>query len=361
MAFDPSNPSSFFSNANNLSPDYTNDPNASAQHTADMQAALAWAQANPNQPEAAYYASTLQQSLGEQQNITNYLSAQTQVQNANQYQSYISGIVNKLANANGQNNLDAGEWGALSNLFRQSGGAWTTWADAIDQANSSGNTTALGGLASNLNTNLSSINGLVSSQVNAAQTNFANLQNQVQQGLTFAQPDYANQTQQLNNYWDQTRQNIVQPQQQDIYQTAYNIKNNIAEQMNANNQLNSGAEIKAKGGVNANAIQKDTTLQNAYNTQKQSSLAGLSDAQQQQRNQYQDTISGLQGNDLGRLLAGSANTAQNAYNTNTAAINQTNLNNAETQFQNKQTSDQQTNNIFNTVGNLAGTVAGSVI
>lgn len=353
-------------NATNLSPDYTNDPAAASSYLQQLQAELAQAQANPNDPNAAYYISQLTPAIQEQQNIVSYLNQQTAAKTASGTANYLGSIFSNIANGNGGNyNLvGTGDMKAVLQYLQQNNinppviGTFQTIQQLIQTAINGGkNAPTFGDVSSYLNhLNIPSqaINS-IQSQVNNANQSLATDQSNVLNNLTFSQPNWQGANAAVDTIFAGLKNSQLNPEIQDIYATAYNNKMGTMDQLISAGMGNSGAAIKAKGDIDSKALSHSVADMSQFNNAQQQAHNALAQEAQQQQSAYQQALDATKSKDLGTLLAGSGNALGQSFNNNTSAATQTALNNAQSNLNSAQNNSNFLSGITSDIGQLAGT------
>ena len=364
--------------ANNLNPDYTSDPTAASASLAQLQAELAQVQANPNDPNYAYYIATLTPAIQEQQNIVNYLGAQTATTNASSQATYIGQMLNTISSnqAGNSNLMNTGDMNALAQYASQNGDptvtlqmqvgpnkvpvsmklsqAWQMAASGKIQAyvvaDAMNNSGVTGKYVSTLQSTL-----------NSANKNLAGDNSTVLNGLTFAQPNYSGANGTIATTFAGLKQSELNPALQDIYATAYNNKMGTMDQLINAGMGSSGVATKAKGNIDSQALNKSFSEIGNFNNAQAQAKTDLANQQEQQQAQYQKTLDSAKSQDLGSLLAGSANNFGASFNNNTQAQTQTALNNAQNQLAQTQANANNQGSFLSGLGSLAGTIGGGLL
>lgn len=385
--FNANSANDFYSNPNDLSVQYTQGlPEAQTQFN-DLVAAYQYLQ-DPNNQAALdqaeyagysqYVLGQLQGDLKEQQNLVNLDQAQTQQSNnAAIYQivsqnptsltpDQIAQVQSILPNVNvnglqgGDNNINsplvaiAEAMGINTNM----GGNYTpsNYANFVQSS-------ILPGIQQNL-----------LQQNQTLQTNTLNpAQNSVLQDFTLYSPDYGHSEQVLQNYYgidangnpipgvNGQVQTSVAAANQDLYQTAYNLKNNINALASNYGVANSGERQNALGKVSDTAAQQaGSNYQQAANQALKNISAYNNDVQGDQSNQNALKVQATN-NGLTSLFGNSAQSAINAYNAGTKTQDQSNMSNAENQLQSQQANSSLLNSLFGQAGNAVGGAVGQAV
>lgn len=326
-----------------LSPVYTSDPTQAATALQTMQSELAYAQANPNDPNSAYIISQLTPSIQEQQNIINY-------DQATNNQTNISSAMSGLQAIQQGGTPTAAQATAIQSVTGKPASSYVV--------NGVPNAVALG----------SSMNSL-QNQLNTLSPTLATDQSGVINNMTYAQPNYAGMSQQISNTFGGPNNgnptglygSTVVPQLQDIYSVAYNNKMGTTAQLQNMGLGSSGAMKEAQQNQDDKALNKSLSSLSNFNNQEANVQNQLQQQQQQQQAQYQTTLNNLKGNSIGNALSGAANNLGQSFSNNMNANTQSALNNAQNQLLQQQQSDNSFGNLLNNLGSLAGTAVGTAL
>ena len=387
--FDPTNASNFYNNFNNMSVLYQPAPaaggvNADAQRYNDLVAAYEYASdpANKATLDSQNYAgytdyilSQLVPDIQEEQNLNTYNTSQ---QSFNQLGQQLSGVNSDLTQvSNGDpNGADTSDWGYIKQYANQLLQLYNT-DQGFQQAMQKIGLKNAGQLQTYINNAPTSVNpfinrGQLTQAVQLAQQQIQSQYSQAQlaqntqkgnvlNGFILPGQDYANQENQVANYYnDPTTGQVAlatQNADQDLYQMAYNLKNQINQQANFAGVNNSGERQKAIGDANSKAINQSTQLFNDANNQATAAINANKQANQQNQAQQQNLTNTVKEGNINDLFNTATQGNIGAYNTNLNQSNQTGTQNAEKNIAQEQANSALWGTIFNTAGQGLGAAA----
>lgn len=401
--FDPTQANNFFGNPNDASVLYSADLTQDQQRFNDLVSAYQFLQDPNNQSTldqqnyagySQYLLGQLQNDLTEQQNLVSVAQGQNNVNTNATTSNYVGSMLNAIASGNGGNYgqintgqmKDLASWLQQNPQLNQTVNIKTNYGNFNQTLSNLINFVAGGGQGINMNdiSNAMNNNGITTQALGLIQTNLANaqknlgpLQNAATQGFTLNAPDYAHAQQQLQNYYgidangnpiagdNGQVQQATQQANNDIYQTAFNLKNQINGAANRYGVASSGERKQALGTVNDQATkQAAQAFSNAANSALKN-IGQYNQQVQQEQAQQNALTNDVKGSNLASLFGNSTQNAINAYNTQTGTQNQNNLQNAQNQIQQQSANTDFLNSLFSgggqAIGQLAGTAIGGLI
>ena len=389
--FNPAQANNFYNNFNDASVEYSANQTNDEQRLNDLITAYQYLNDPANQQAldaenyagfSQYMLQQLQSDITEQQNLVQYTGAVSSQTNAANTVNNLNAIMSTMKND--PTNMTAGDWGAVLQALQSTGqnpnlqfsANGTNWnADAITlinnalQNNNKGqNASVLANIASNLLNNgaLTNAIGAITTQ---AQTAVDNAANPVLQGATINNPDYTQEQNAVNTYYqgtDTTNGGLydpnsavyqaVAPATSSIYNDVYNIKNDINTQAAQTGVMNSGERqlslSNTQGAGQKAALAVVQSAQDQAKAAEANEAANIQSQQAQQTNLQND----LTGGGIQNLFSTATNQDVNAYNAQTGAQNTQNEANNENAINTAENSNNLENEIFGQAGSALGTL-----
>ena len=386
--FDPTQANAFYSNPNDLSVNYGTGTTQTEQQFNDLLAAYNYLMDPANQAAldqsnyagySQYVLGQLQTDLAEQQNVANYNQGQgTATSTADAYQAANTAYTNAMNTSSAEdfltyaNQIGGGAATAVQQVYN-----YVKSLPAFAQGTISG--AQLIGMMQN------ALKQSAPAQLNALQTANLNANSAlnplgaaVTNNFALNSPDYQHAQQMLQNYYgidangnpiagDKTGQVQLanQAADQDLYQVAYNLKNQINQKATQLGVGSSGQRQQALGGVNQQVINQQAQR---YQQSAQDALNNIDSYNQNVQNeqaQQNSLVNNVKQGQISNLFNNSTQQQINAYNNQANTQNQTNLQNAQSQIQQQAANTDFLNSLFGAggqaLGGIAGTATGGLI
>ncbi len=350
------NPSMFTNNPEALNPVYTTSATTSNQQLGMLQDALAYLQANPNTPNASYLTNELNQQIQEQQNISNYDQA---VAGQTTTGTNLSNLDTDLTNLQGMNNTGPtttyANDPALQTYIQQLQSQGITPSSFSGSSNALADQTALQAMLEGLQSNYGT-------NLNTANTAVQNGLAPVLNNISLMSPNYQAEMQGVNQYYyggngqpGEVSQ-ALQPVLSNLSQQNYNLKNNINSQMTAAGDFSSGVRQRALADQNAQAVGQAASDVASANSQATGQINQLNQQNQQAQAAQQNEIAGLQQQGIAGVLSPSTSSALQASTQNNQQNMQSGLTGAESTIANLSNQNNTLESVLGAAGSGLGTI-----
>lgn len=321
MAFDQTQFEQFSQDPNQFGAYYGMDADQSAQRLQMLQDALAYAQAHPELENSQYILGELNNDITAQQSVGNYIGKSGEVESQSQKIKDIEAAYNTLMqsttyqqfnkNAKALNDLGINvPTGTPPKL-----GTGQTMSDKTF-------------LEQQLGWAKSKIPGMITSGYVDPLKGLQEGQNQAQSDLLnkfhVSRPDYTGAQKKLTDWFGTPGSGgqidlATQQPIEDIYQTAYNLRNQVNQRAAQIGAGNSGFRKKAISNIGGQAIQQAAGVVGQAQNQAQSSIQDFEKNAQAQQRKAQDLENKVKAGTAGDLLTGANRDAVGSYNLNTQA------------------------------------------